>query len=435
MDLENELRRVLHSRDVPTSVADPVGPIHAGMLRRRRSRQFQVASVTLGVVLVAVGASALPRPSLLSGTTPTHQQATSPPTPNSVQPSPEAPVPPKFAVRDLSFVSKDRGWAIGTSPCSTGRCSSLLSTDDGGTSWSLRTMPDAALPGEDGTFTADCGSRTCVSRLRFASAQIGYAFDPGLAMTKDGGRTWTNLPTDGAVPGLEAADGNVVRVVNRTSCPSCTFDVETSDLGGTAWTRTLTTPQVGAAGAQLLRQGKQLVVLLTGHVAGGASSASSTLVLSNDAGSTWSDRTDPCGRPTPTTELDTAQVALAPGDVLIALCVDRSTQASSVRTSTDFGSTFGPLHALPDGFQGRLVTAARGVLLVGVTTPLAPHGRLLRSTDDGRTWDVVVSEGGEGPPRFLQFTTSSVATWVPADRTHYWRTLDAGRTWNVHTFR
>ena len=431
MDLENELRRVLQTREIGTSVPDPVGQIHTGMLHRRRSRRAQIASATLGVVAVALAASTLSTPSFLTRS-PTSHQPTSLPTPTAVQPSPDAPVPPHFAALDLSFVSKDRGWALGTSPCSTGRCFSLLSTDDGGTRWSLRTTPNATLPSEDGTFTADCAVRTCVSRLRFASPEIGYAFDPGLAMTKDGGRTWTNVPTDGAVTGLEAAGRNVVRLVNRTSCPGCTFDVETADIGGTAWSRTYTTPQVGAAGAQLVRQGSELVVLLTGHTAGGASGASSTLVLSNDSGATWTDRQDPCGRPTSSTEVDTRQLALAPRNVMIALCVDRTSQASAVRTSTDFGSTFGPPHPLPNAATADLITSAPGVLLAAVPSPT--HGQVLRSTDDGRSWASVLSQVGQGAPTFLQLTTSTVATFVPQDRTRYWRTADAGRTWSVHTF-
>jgi hypothetical protein len=427
VDLENELRRVLHTRDVPTSVQDPVGPIHAGMLRRRRTRRLQVASATLGVVAVALAASTLQPPSLLHRSTPA-QQPTALPTPNAVQPSPEAPVPPRFGALDLSFVSKDHGWALGSSPCSVGRCGSVLATSDGGETWSVRTMPDAALPDSAGAFSADCAVRTCVSHLRFASTEVGYAFGPGLAMTKDGGRTWTNAPTGGEVTGLEAAGGNVVRLVNRTSCPGCTFDVETADIGSPDWTRTYSTPQVGAAGAQLVRQGRDVAVLLTGHTAGGAASASSTLVLSGDSGATWTERADPCGRPTATTELDTRQLALAPGNVAVALCVERTTQAASVRTSTDSGATFGPQHALPGSAPSSLITSAPGVLLAAV------RGDVLRSTDDGRGWDTVLSRPGEGTPSFLQFTTSTVATWIGQDNTRYSRTSDAGKTWSRSSF-
>jgi photosystem II stability/assembly factor-like uncharacterized protein len=430
VDLENELRRVLHARDVPTSVPDPVGPIHAGMLRRRRARRLQVASATLGVVAIALAASTLTPASLLPRSTPAHPAASGLPTPGAVQPGPEGPVPARFGALDLTFVSQDRGWALGTSPCSKGRCASVLSTDDGGRRWSLRAAPDAALPGADGAFTADCAVRTCVSHLRFSSTLVGYAFGPGLAMTLDGGQTWKDLPVDGEVAGLEAAGGTVVRLVARTACPSCTFDVQTAAAGTTSWATAVTTPQVDAEGAQLRRQGAEVAVLLKGHAAGGAGTALSTLLLSHDGGATWTQRTDPCGRPTATTELDTRQVAQAPRGVLVTLCEDRRTQAPSVRTSTDAGSTFGPAHPLPPGTTAELITSGPGVLLAASVSPLA---EVLRSTDDGRTWESAVSQS-PGVPTFLELTTGTSGTWVTDDRTQYWRTTDGGRTWTHHTY-
>ena len=51
--------------------------------------------------------------------------------------SPGVPLPPitGFVLQSASFVSPTRGWVLGESPCSTGRCFSLFKTVDAGASW------------------------------------------------------------------------------------------------------------------------------------------------------------------------------------------------------------------------------------------------------------------------------------------------------------
>jgi hypothetical protein len=68
--------------------------------------------------------------------------------------------------------------------------------------------------------------------LRFASAEVGYAFDPDLVMTTDGGKTWEGQPGR-HVAALEPAGGDVMRVgYTHTGCPGpCDVMIERADPG------------------------------------------------------------------------------------------------------------------------------------------------------------------------------------------------------------
>jgi hypothetical protein len=52
-------------------------------------------------------------------------------------------------VHDLTFVSDDQGWALGTAPCSSNPCTSLVRTSDGGRSWVGIRPPVVGLVGVD----------------------------------------------------------------------------------------------------------------------------------------------------------------------------------------------------------------------------------------------------------------------------------------------
>ncbi len=434
MELEQELQRLLHGRDVPPYVADPVPAVHAGMRRRRRTQRLQVLSAALGVVVLAVGAS------LVIGNPLAGRQPATPAT--SVQPTPDAAaVPPGFRVRDLSFTSLQRGWALGAVPCSTGECAVLLATDDGGTTWSRREAPPAAQPRQDGTFDVDCGVVPCVSSIRFvrtdAGDEVGYAFNPGLAVTTDGGRTWTVDTVSGAVAALETARGNVIRLlVPQGACPGCTFTIQQAAIGGTGWTDVARPTFARGVGASLERQGPRLAVLIRGHTSGGASDARSHLMFSSDDGATWSEHDDPCGPLSLTDEVDTTQVALAANGGVVVLCRHRGQDRTFVRVSTDSGRTYGPARPVPSRYSATLLAAALGGLVVAADEPGSTAHHLLRSSDDGRTWATVASQTfPTGQSAFLDFTTDRTGTWVGPDARRLWRTSDGGQSWSDRSFR
>src|SRR4051794_21631848 len=55
------------------------------------------------------------------------------------------PVPAGFNGYDLTWVSNDDGWALGTAPCDNRPCTSILRTTDGGKSWVGIPAPRAEL--------------------------------------------------------------------------------------------------------------------------------------------------------------------------------------------------------------------------------------------------------------------------------------------------
>jgi photosystem II stability/assembly factor-like uncharacterized protein len=417
MELEQELQRLLHSRDVPAHVADPVAAVHAGMRRRRRTQRLQVLSAGLGVLVIALGALlAVGNP--LAGVGPQTQQ----PATSSVSPPPAAvPVPTGFQLRDLSFVSANRGWALGVVPCATGECRALLATDDGGATWEVRQVPPASQPTSIRFVRTDSGD------------EIGYAFNPGLAVTTDGGRTWTDQHVNGKVEALEAANGNVIRVlIPQGACPGCTFVVQRSTVGGTTWEDVARPTFDRGVSASLVRQRNRLVVLMRGHTSGGASDARSRLLFSTDNGTSWSaEVTDPCGPMSAADEVDATQVALAAKDAVVVLCQHRGPVVSTfVRVSADAGKTFGPGRPVPGRYTALLLAASRDSLIVSVIEQGSTTTHLLRSTDDGSSWVPVASQSSpSGISTFLGFTTPDIGTWVGPNTARLWRTADSGATW------
>ena len=370
---------------------------------------------------LALGSPGAPTPSAAASTTPSPTAA------------PTGPIPAGFVGADLSFVSANNGWALGTAPCATPTCTSLLSTSDGGKSWSGRPAPVAALVGDK----ACTDQRTCISSLRFADSQHGYAFGGALITTNDGGASWTRQVSP-YVDALEATGGTVLRVVHTSAgCPpGCTYTVQRAAVGSATW-KTLDTAALEGNRALLFRQGKAAYVFVLKNPAGGAGDAHASLLVSRDDGSTWAQRNDPCGLSAPNApeELDATAAAVAPDGSLAVLCANRSSQRGSVVVSTDQARTFGPAAALPSNALGVSVSAAsRSRFVVSATN--GPSYELLLTTNTGATWTRVASTPNiAGATKgFLGFTTASVATAAQPDRRHLWRSLDGGATWSSQTW-
>lgn len=430
MDIENELSRLLHTRDVPPPVEDPVDAVHAGMRRRRRSQRLQVLAAGVGVLALALGASLTVNERLNRTEQPAQIQPTSDP----------AAVPLGFSARDVSFASASAGWALGTAPCAAGSCAYLLATDDGGRSWVRREPPAAGVSGGDGSFAVDCSTQTCVSAIRFAITGegdvVGYAFNPGLAITLDGGRTWANQPVTGSVNALAIGGGDVVRVREpQGGCPCLGVALERAPLGGSTWTTLVASTGESLASASLERLGNRLALLERGHTSGGAMDARSHVWLSTDGGSNWKSYDDPCGPLSVTEELDATQVSLAPEGVVVTLCQRRSGGATSVVVSTDSGKTYSRARAIPSPYIGTLLATPGDALLVAVSEPGSVRRRLLRSTDDGRTWTAVTRQNGSYESALLDFTSTTVGTWMGPDHRRLVRTEDGGQTWVDQPFR
>jgi photosystem II stability/assembly factor-like uncharacterized protein len=342
------------------------------------------------------------------------------------------PVPAGFRVLDLTWVSQDEGWALSYPICSGGTCVAVAHTIDGGRSWAAVRTPDFS------TLDSTACDPTCISHLRFANSQVGYAYsDRALFMTVNGGDTWQRQPA--AAYALEVANGTVLRLLTQApSCaPGCIFTLQRSTVGGTAWQDVpLPGPPAEAVAAALGRSSSTVAIAFYQHTSGGAQNAQSTVLTSANDGSTWTNRGEPCppsaGAGLTTPEVDTTDLSLAADGAIVLLCTPRGAiDGAFTRTSTDAGNHFVSGLPIPRGLQSNLVAASSDVQFVG-TWPL-------RSTDRGRTW-TQDEPGGSNPVKavMLGFETTTTGraltvTGVLGSPT-IWTTRDAGLTWISYTF-
>jgi photosystem II stability/assembly factor-like uncharacterized protein len=323
----------------------------------------------------------------------------------------------------------------------------VAATTDGGVTWqALPTPPVAfyAIAAAQG----DCEQgNPCVSHIRFATSKIGYLFGPGLFMTVDGGESWQEV-TSPPVETLEAADGNVFRVVyDHGGCPGpCNRTVEEAPAGSNAWRTLLQIPgllqiPVGALDtATLILQGSQTIYLpIYGNPAGGE--PYTTLFRSLDGGQTWQQLADPCVSTSILGDSATG-FAAAPGGYLAALCFSITEPATlAVFTSNDAGTTWGPRLPVP-GSVGLIAIPSPSTLVVG-SPPTSGEGpvtsTLSVSTDGGVDWStaatdqVNLSEAPLGGSLWLGFEDATTGRWVGDDQT-IWITTDGGTDWTARPF-
>ncbi len=376
-------------------------------------------------------------PSVQPGPTTTGLTSVSPSpvsTPSDSAGAPGGPVPPGFRAVDVTWISPSRGWALGTAPCATAPCTSIVRTSDGGRTWVGIPAPVAGLPG------ADC-TGNCVSQLRFANESVGYAFGVGaMFLTVDGGRKWVREA--GAVYALEISGSSVLRVVARNGCspPGCTFDVQRAAVGSTDW-QPVALPSGGrGTSVQLVRVGDRAVLGTFANSAGGSGDATAAIFTSSDNGVNWRARGEPCGGLSAGSggvEVDSAAVSLALDGTMTVLCRPRAgAQRGFTITSTDDGATFGAAGApIGTGPASVLATPTGDV-------QLAFAGGLYRSTDRGHSWARLAGPGGGGgSAAFLGFESATAGRTIIDESATLigsatiWTTADAGASWTSYTFR
>jgi photosystem II stability/assembly factor-like uncharacterized protein len=381
-----------------------------------------VAASAAAAVVVAAGAAL---------TLASHESTSDHPLPGATRVVGD-PVPEGFQASDLSWVSVDAGFAVGIAPCGTASCTHVLRTVDGGASWW-----DAGATG----LPHGCAA-ACPTRVRFADQQTGYVFGNGLLMTTDGGTTWSRQPGPDTF-GLEVSGGTAVRVLAREACPGCRFEVQRSGVGSSAWESVRTSDEPRSVAA-LARQLEHVVVALKANPAGGAGDAHTSVLLSNDGGTTWTRQDDPCQGPgdNDPEEVDAAQLDWSLDAELLVLCQRRAWRSnggnSTVLVSTDAGGNFAPPTGFPEATDAFLVAGGqRGVLLAETHQGNDKEVALLRSADSGRTWVEVARAplpDGATEMHYLAFSTPLVATWVPPGGTTVLRTTDGGTSWTETRF-
>jgi photosystem II stability/assembly factor-like uncharacterized protein len=364
---------------------------------------------------------------------PTSAPTTVPDPTRTTAPAPHAAGLSHFTVVDLTFVSLDDGWAIGTAEClsesaspSVPPCIGMVHTTDGGRTWGSLLNPPANIP------NGGACSDPCIQHIRFANEQIGYAYGPSaFFMTTDGGKGWQREP--GGADALETLDGNVIRVAARHGCspPGCVYGVQTAPIGSAGWhdvglSATTTGSSVRVA---LARTGHRAFVEVFGHTSGGAQDATSLLYTSADDGASWTRRGEPCRQSGG--EIDSTAITTAPDGSVTVLCTRRGARGTQfTSTSTDGGATFragGPLASgsSPGGLLGAASAQVQFVI----------SDALYRTQDGGQTWRSVPAVSlGPGTAIFVGFESAAVGRVVTDSGRTVWTTRDAGLTWTPHTF-
>ena len=380
------------------------------------------------VALAACTGGATPKASSPKATS---SASTVPSTAPSPTPSSSAsPKSVRFVVRDSSWISARSGWALGGGSCGTRSCVAVKATHDGGRTWRPVAAPDAGSTSAEPDRLCSASPKRCVQSIRFANRTVGYAFETGFYVTRDGARTWTH-ETAPMVLNLEISRGRAYRVVAMSDgCPGpCDVRLEVSDIGSRTW-RELATPHLDAVATELIVHGPRVYFAAHANTAGGADGAHTRYLRSLDAGRTWSEFDDPCGEDA-NGENDGKAMAAAPEGVLSILCTSRMhpTQHNFVVTSTNDARTFGRGRELPNaGMVGISVGSASTIAV----SAFRGHGpRVFVSHDGGRTWKVTL-EGPvpdpEGSRYFLGFQDSRTARAAFSGRS-IWTTRDAARTW------
>jgi photosystem II stability/assembly factor-like uncharacterized protein len=316
-----------------------------------------------------------------------------------------------------------------------GRCDAVEHTTDGGRSWASLPAPVGAhvlVPEADGNSDPESCREPCLTGARFASTRIGYAYGvKAFYTTADGGLSWHRRP--GGAVGLEAADGNVIRVTSSGSgCPGpCHLGVETAPVGSMAWT----TRSLGSTGSLFVgnavfnRTGARAYLLVEANPAGGGEYERSTLFRTADDGRTWTMAGEPC--PQLGREDDSTLPSSGPDGSWAVLCRPRGVSGNAyAATSADGGRTF---HAgsfrFGSAFAQAVGAASSRVLIVS-------GDETYRSTDGGNHFARLSANAGSSPGRlsWLGFSTTSVGHGLSADRRSAWTTRDGGRTWTAFRF-
>ena len=382
------------------------------------------------VAILFAACSATPSHPHASGSTSTTTTPVASTTTAPVTPTTKPVSSPSTVVEDLTWISPTHGWAlVDDEHCGQATCTEVLMTTNGGAAWSP-VGPIAAPTGS----CSGCGL-VGVTHIRFANNLDGYAFGPQLYVTTDGGVTWT--PQNGPyVTALEPAGTNVMRVsFTHTGCPGpCDLTVQLAPAGSTAW-QSLTAPFQGDA-VQLVRQASDAYVAVFENPAGGGD-ARTTLMMSQDDGTTWGERADPCDE-VGGDEFDTVAINAAPQSVLVAICRNRTQpQQAYVAVSTDSGAVFTAQSVVPQSaLFGTIAATSASTIFLGTAGSQGTGSAqwlLLASTDGGHTWQTVVSEKGQLQPfyptdPFLGFENSTVGRWVGYPY-HLWETTDGGVNW------
>jgi hypothetical protein len=320
--------------------------------------------------------------------------------PNYVPPGLPAggPVPRGFGAESFTAIGELTWWLLGSAPCSSPPCTSIVRTTDGGRSFVGIPAPRTQR----------------VSQLRFADPKDGFAYGPDLWVTHDGGGQWNPVPVSGGVNELAASGGYVYAVVGNGT--TGVGKLMRSPINADVWSAL---PAAGNAIGGLWVQGSEVLVE-------SATSSAQQLRVSHDGGRSFTTYPVP---PSVVCQFE------EPGPPVVwAHCA--TGMLSGTWRSTQDGRNLvqvgGALRQLPN-------SAAFGS--ASATTAVVGFQALYRTGNGGATWSKVSGPTGISAWQYVGFTdpTHGVAlgyagTQQPGNERLYY-TTDGGVSYHLVTIR
>ena len=352
----------------------------------------------------------------------------------SMNASPPSTIPAGFHAQSLSWVSATHGWMIGSGPCGQTTCTTVVRTTDGGGTWKKLGTLSAPLTLE---------GATGVTEVRFADDLHGWAFEPALWATSDGGATWQRQapPGSGRLVLALAGDSDAAYAVvspcrlNRLCRFPATLWRTTPGQG--SWTQvSLTLPDLSAFNTVVLAvHGVVAYLAVPSFLLNAGASADPDVLDVTVDGMQWRPRPDPCDPGNGETLTSVAPIS----DTKVALLC---------QGNIGFGKA--EKLVLKSGDNGQTTSSAGPISIWGITSELAaaPNGTLVLASysiatwmyrnSDGHTWttQLDMGDGGMGwnDPVFVAAQIGFVihgpsAVCCRGHSGQLWKTENGGLTW------
>jgi hypothetical protein len=335
-----------------------------------------------------------------------HRAASSAPAAASAPSVPAGPVA-------VSFFTARAGFVLGSGGCGPWPCAPmarLVKTTNSGAAWSAVTAP--AVPLDKGGTSVPPGA---VSDVRFANAEDGWLFGPGLWATHDGGRHWARIHLPGKVSTLATSGQTVIAAARgglfraRVDSDHWSLEPGTAGLGGALtlfgqsgwtaapsglWTTTdlagwhklpFQCPSPFTAETDIAAASRtRVAVMCIGN--GAAGSIGKLLFRSADGGRSFQRIGE-----APLSGTGSIMLAVPPGHVRQPTMTS-SSGASWIFRSADGGLTWHAALTSRDAGVGwadlAYVTRTTGWLIHGAFLMTGGAGSLLQTTSAGASWHV-----------------------------------------------
>ena len=373
--------------------------------RNRQQRRTIAVATSLAMVGIASGVAVLGQAGLRDA-----GPLAAPPTELTQVVNGDRLPPPRdyeeHVVTDVDFVTPEAGFAIGLR-CVGDACDvATWRTTDGGRTWSKPVTVNAHVPRS--SFTEEDPAGGGARSLRMLDAFVGYAFNPDLYVTTDGGLTWERQRRTGKVTSVSVT-GKSVWVAER-GCPrdvDCDLLVA-KGMPGLGVPKGFAVPKTNGAPAIVRRTDAKTAFLLAWAA---PRPAGNILHRTLDGGRTWQRATHPCPDAT------AALMSAGEGRPLWVVCTTPAGRRAVL--SHDAGRTWtaapGTLPA--DGELTDLVAHSANDAYLALQNP----GRLLVTSDGGRTW-----LPADGTGKAYGYANVDVV-----DAAHVFAMGDAGQLWRT----